>query len=90
MVDLVIDATGLVLGRLASYVAKELLNGKEVAILNAEKFKGRDAYRRVKAYIGVPKAFENAKLLEIPKAKARPGAKGVTVGEIARYLGADF
>jgi len=33
----VIDATDLVLGRLASIVAKELLRGEKVVILNAEK-----------------------------------------------------
>ncbi len=32
-----IDATDLVLGRLSSIVAKKLLNGEEVVILNAEK-----------------------------------------------------
>lgn len=34
---IVIDAEGAVLGRLASYVAKSLLNGNEVHIINAEK-----------------------------------------------------
>ncbi|MBI3412824.1 MAG: 50S ribosomal protein L13 [Candidatus Aenigmarchaeota archaeon] len=33
----VIDATGKVCGRLASSVAKMLLNGEEVSIINAEK-----------------------------------------------------
>jgi large subunit ribosomal protein L13 len=33
----VIDATDLILGRLASLVAKELLNGEEVVIVNAEE-----------------------------------------------------
>ena len=32
-----IDATDLILGRLASLVAKELLNGEEVVIVNAEE-----------------------------------------------------
>ncbi|MEM2542212.1 MAG: 50S ribosomal protein L13 [Candidatus Korarchaeum sp.] len=35
--DLVIDAENKILGRVASLVAKELLNGKRVAIVNAEK-----------------------------------------------------
>jgi large subunit ribosomal protein L13 len=34
---IVYDAKDKVLGRLASYVAKELLNGKSVAVINAEK-----------------------------------------------------
>jgi len=33
----IIDGTNAVLGRLASYVAKELLKGEEIAILNCEK-----------------------------------------------------
>src|SRR5512137_1643107 len=34
---IVVDATGLVLGRLASVAAKSLLAGEEVKIVNAEK-----------------------------------------------------
>lgn len=33
----VIDATGLILGRMASVVAKRLLNGEKIIIVNAEK-----------------------------------------------------
>lgn len=33
----VIDATDLILGRLASLVAKELLNGEEIVIVNADE-----------------------------------------------------
>ena len=33
----VIDAKDLILGRLASFVAKELLNGEEIVIVNAEE-----------------------------------------------------
>ncbi len=33
----VIDATGLILGRLASTVAQRLLSGEEISIINAEK-----------------------------------------------------
>jgi len=34
---IVLDATGLVLGRLASVTAKSLLAGEEIKIVNAEK-----------------------------------------------------
>lgn len=34
---IIIDAAGIILGRLSSSVAKMLMNGKEVIILNAEK-----------------------------------------------------
>lgn len=33
----VIDATGLIMGRLSSHVAKRLRNGEEIIIVNAEK-----------------------------------------------------
>lgn len=33
----IIDATGLVLGRMASIIAKRLLNGEKIIIVNAEK-----------------------------------------------------
>lgn len=33
----VIDASGTILGRLASYVAKQVLSGNEIVIVNAEK-----------------------------------------------------
>jgi len=35
--DEIIDGSGLILGRLASIVAKRLLNGERVAVVNAEK-----------------------------------------------------
>ncbi len=35
--DLVINAEGKILGRISSFAAKELLKGKRVAIVNAEK-----------------------------------------------------
>jgi len=34
---IIIDASGLILGRLASYVAKHALEGREIVIINAEK-----------------------------------------------------
>ncbi|UCE29965.1 MAG: 50S ribosomal protein L13 [Candidatus Bathyarchaeota archaeon] len=33
----VIDATGLILGRMASHIARRLLQGEEITIVNAEK-----------------------------------------------------
>jgi large subunit ribosomal protein L13 len=33
----IIDAEGLILGRMATYIAKRLLNGEEMVIVNAEK-----------------------------------------------------
>jgi large subunit ribosomal protein L13 len=33
----VVDASGVIVGRLASYVAKRLLDGEEIVVVNAEK-----------------------------------------------------
>ena len=33
----VVDASGVILGRLASYIAKRILNGEEIIVVNAEK-----------------------------------------------------
>ena len=134
----IIDGKGLVLGRLASKVAKEALKGEEISVVNSElavitgqkrdvlaqyallrsvgsKYKGpffprqpnmivrrtirgmlprkkttgRDAFSRVKVYIGTPKAlegkpvsrYEDAKLsLKLPK-------DYMTVEDLARQLG---
>lgn len=35
--EIIIDGKNMVMGRLASYVAKELLKGRRVAVVNAEK-----------------------------------------------------
>ena len=52
-----IDATGLILGRMASTVAKRLLTGEAIVILNAEKAvisgKRRNKVRQAKAFLAV-------------------------------------
>jgi large subunit ribosomal protein L13 len=112
----IIDGKNIALGRLASYTAKELLKGEEVAIVNCEaviitgnkkdikeKFeakrgrvgsgqqgpkhsrltekivkrtirgmlpdhrrgRGREAFKRVKCYIGTPKEFEGKDFMKL-------------------------
>ena len=107
------DGKGAVLGRVASKVAKEALQGEEIAILNCEEMiitggkvsikkdylrkrdmighsqkcpkharvnekmvkrvirgmlpnfrwgRGREAYKRIKCYVGIPKEFEGKKI----------------------------
>src|SRR4030043_1817151 len=107
-----INADGLIVGRMASQVAKKLLNGEKVIIVNAEKAvisgkkkskvaeakeflevgapmrgpfhdrrpdrilrktvrgmvpfkqpKGKAAYKRLKAYMGVPVEFKDQKMI---------------------------
>ncbi|MEM3852584.1 MAG: 50S ribosomal protein L13 [Methanomassiliicoccales archaeon] len=131
----IIDAKGAVLGRLASNVAKRLLNGEEITVVNAEELllsgrlenslqeysaaynrgkairgpefprmpdrlfrrtvrgmlpfrtkRGRDAYRRLKVFIGVPKDVDAKSAEKI--ALAPPGRNYVKLAEVSRLLGA--
>lgn len=116
----IIDGKGAVLGRLASYSAKEALKGEEIVVLNCgqviitgkrksiekafdekrsrvgssqkgpkisrlsdkivkrsirgmlpdhRKGRGRDAFKRIKCYISVPKEFEGQKKIVAGKEK---------------------
>ena len=128
----VIDGTNAVLGRLASYAAKEALKGFEIAVLNCEKViitgnkkfikdsfeikrgrvgssqkgpkhsrlsdrivkrtirgmlpnyregRGRETYKKIKCYVGVPTEFKDAKMIKAGKEKQ---SKYVEVGEISK------
>ncbi len=132
----VIDADGLVLGRLSTHVAKRLMNGEEISIVNAEKAivsgtkvqllahykhrrergtrnhgpffprtadmilkrtvrgmleykkpSSRDAYRRLKVYVGVPRELMAEKAETLESAKKPQLAKYTTLGAIAKELG---
>ena len=142
--DMVIDATGLRLGRMASYVAKNLLQGRRIAIINCEKavisgskkdilekylkrleirgqsrpekgpkhvrrpdrivwyairgmlpiqkYKGRQALRRLRVYIGTPDWATNIDKITIPefhvdRLKGKYIPRYVTVGWISYQLG---
>ncbi len=135
---LVYDAKGMILGRLASIIAKKLLEGEKVVVVNCEKaiisgdpkmkikeylrkrlrgspqhgpfyprtpdgifrrtvrgmlpwkkHKGREAFRRLKVYIGVPKEFEGKEFLRPKEADAsKLRTKYITLEEISLALGA--
>ena len=136
---IIIDATNLIVGRLASYVAKKALLGEEVHIINSEKaiisgkkeniFKkfekrreigdphhgpyyprkadilvrriirgmlpykkerGKEAFKRIKCYIGVPKNLEGKKAETLKSAHVSklPTLKYITIGELSKHLGA--
>jgi len=59
-------------------------------MLPYKKAKGREAFKRLRAYVGVPKEYKEAELTQIPEAKRSPIRKGVKLGEISRLLGAKF
>lgn len=138
---IVVDGTGHILGRLASIIAKKLLNGENVVVVNVEKVvvsgrpsevvkqykqtilpirshhkhkwrpkrprspvrlfkstvkgmlpkhnkRGREAFKRLKVYIGVPDEFKNKELVRFKEADASRLARGyVELGRIAKELG---
>ncbi len=132
-----VNADGLILGRMASKVAKQLLSGDEVTILNAEKAilsgrrkskvaeakeflevgapdrgpfhyrrpdrivkktvrgmvpfkqpKGKNALKKLKVFMGVPKDFQNLEMVTFDEATATK-LKGphMTLAELAREIG---
>ena len=135
--SIIIDADRLILGRLASSVAKRLLEGENVIILNAEKAaisgkkqhivqeaktflevghprkgpyhprrpdrivsrtirgmlpwrkpKGKEAYKRLRVYLGIPFEYENKPALTILEASAdKLKSPFITVSELAKEVG---
>jgi large subunit ribosomal protein L13 len=133
----IIDANGLILGRLASNVAKLLLEGENVIILNAEKAaisgkrqqivqeaktflevghprkgpnhprrpdrivsrtirgmlpwrkpKGKEAYKRLRVYLGIPMEYVNKTAQTILEASAdKLKSPYITVSELAKEVG---
>jgi ribosomal protein uL13 len=128
----IIDGENAVLGRLASYVAKEALKGEEVIILNSEKTiitgsrkwindeftrkrkmagssqkgpkhsrpshmivkkvirgmlpdhrfgTGRDAFKRIKCYEGIPEEFKDKKMVKL---EGKEKNKFISVKEISK------
>ncbi len=136
----VVDADSQVLGRVASRAAKMLMDGRKVAVLNAEKAvisgnkiniikkyrtrlnlqdkanpehspywprrpdmffkrivrgmlpyrmpKGKDAYRKLLVFTGVPEEFKGVKAAEIERKDARAMyVKTITLKELSALLG---
>jgi len=135
--EAVIDAEDLILGRMASVVAKRLLNGERIIIVNAEKAvisgkrlsiireakeflqvghhrkgpfhprrpdqivkrtirgmlprkkpRGKDALKRLRVYIGVPKELEDRRKETIPEAHAgKLRCPFIRVADLAKEIG---
>jgi len=133
----IIDAEGLILGRMASKVAKRLLEGEKIAVVNAEKAvisgrkrskvteakeflevggvgrgpfhyrrpdrivrktvrgmlpikkpKGKQAYKRLSTFIGIPDDYKNRKMETLTNAQAKKlSCPHFTVGELAKEIG---
>jgi large subunit ribosomal protein L13 len=131
----VIDGANAVMGRLASYVAKQALQGKEVAVVNVEKVfivgnkadilgkwitqkqrgksqkmrgpimlssperllkrvvrgmmkykegRGKEAFKKIRCYVGVPSEFEKSE--KISMFKLNSNKKGLTLNELSNLL----
>ncbi|VVB65448.1 50S ribosomal protein L13 [Candidatus Gugararchaeum adminiculabundum] len=139
--QLVIDANNGVLGRIAARVAKHLLGGDSIVLVNAEKLvisgdpavtaekylarrrvknkanpehspkwprrpdflvrrvirgmlpfysrRGRNAFKNLRVYIGIPEEFANAKLMEFEQASANllDSKKRCTVEQLCTRMG---
>jgi len=133
----IINADGLIIGRMASIIAKRLLNGEEIVIVNAENAvlsgkrkskvkeakeflevgssekgpfhyrrpdrivrrtvrgmlpykqpKGKQAYKRLKVFIGIPAELKDQKMETLVHAQARKlTCPYFTVGELAKEIG---
>jgi len=135
----VIDASGHILGRLSSKIAKRLLNGERIVVVNVEKViitgekymvferykekydrgskekgpyfprhperifkrtvrgmlpwkssRGREAYRRLRVFVGVPEELKNMNFEVIEEAileKVSKTDKYVSLAEVSRHLG---
>ena len=138
----VIDADNMVLGRLSTNIAKRIMKGEKIAIVNAEKAvvtgakenimakytkrrelapkgnpekgpkysrmpdrmvkitirgmlpwkssRGKEAYKNLRVYIGVPEEFSKDKAEKVEQAKNRAEKKYVLIGDIAKGLGAKW
>ena len=138
---IVVDATNHIAGRLSSHVAKLLLKGNRVALVNCERIMisgsrantiheyrqflkinsiinpkhgpvhyrrpdtvitkmirgmlpfgkkptGRQAHKRLRAYIGSPKELKSFKKVQFEKAKIKRSASAyTTMGELCRVIG---
>ncbi len=133
----VINAEGLILGRMASIIAKRLLNGEKIIVVKAEKAvisgkkkskvkeakeflevghpgkgpfhpkrpdrilrrtvrgmlpyrqpKGKQAYKRLRVYIGLPEEFKNCEMEELEEAQAKKlTCPYCTLEEFAKEIG---
>ncbi len=133
----IVDANNMIVGRLASIIAKELLNGEEIVVVNAEKAvitgnkdyiiekylqrrhigsvrkgpyyprmpdrilkrtvrgmlpmkksRGKEAYKKLKVYMGIPSEFQGKDFLIFDDAKNTKLEGFITLKELSIHLGA--
>ncbi|MGA2676365.1 MAG: 50S ribosomal protein L13 [Methanobacterium sp.] len=52
--------------------------------------KGREAFKTLKVYVGVPNEFEGQETVQLPETMPRHIKKSVELGKISRLLGSKF
>jgi large subunit ribosomal protein L13 len=59
-------------------------------MLPYKKSKGRDAFKSLKVYVGIPKEFENEEALKPLEAQPKNVVKSVELGKVSHLLGSKF
>lgn len=59
-------------------------------MLPYKKSKGKSAFKGLKAYVGVPREFQDLEIYTISQAESNNIKKGMELGEISKLLGAKF
>jgi len=69
--------------RRADLILKRSVKG----MIPHDKFKGREAYKRLKVFVGIPTEFKSERMETIEKAMQVNTSKYITLGEISAFLG---
>lgn len=69
--------------RRADLILKRTVRG----MIPFDKSRGREAYRRLKVFVGIPHEFESHEMIRIEKAMQVNTSKFITLGEVSSFLG---
>ncbi len=59
-------------------------------MLPYRKTTGREAFKGLKVYVGIPQEFEEAEVFKVQDAEPKNIKKSIELGEVSRLLGAKF
>jgi large subunit ribosomal protein L13 len=71
--------------RRADLILKRTVRG----MIPFDKSRGREAYRRLHVFVGVPREYESAKVERIEKAMQVNTSRYITLGEVSSFLGSN-
>jgi large subunit ribosomal protein L13 len=71
--------------RRADLILKRTVRG----MIPFDKSRGREAYRKLKVFVGVPREYESAKVERIEKAMQVNTSRYITLGEVSAFLGSN-